>query len=349
VSRLSLRRRETAFDESPDLDADGVLDGGSERHVPIASGAQQAASTWSTKAASAFLLAGLALGPVGAVAGVLALTQPSATVAPTAPVRDRSGERAVVGEYAQRVVVTWLTTTQDNVDVLDTMVDGVQLAPASGEPFTAQDVTVAGITPASEHDPAVAPAADEGAALWSVTVAATVTDARDQTARRFFQVPVMFDGVAVTALTLPAPVAGPVTAPGAAAEYDTHLDPTSPVGQAVAEFLGAYVAGAGDVSRYVTPGVTLTAVDPPPYASVDLVDLRTLVDIDAAAAPADGHQLRVLATASGVVTDAQVSPLAYALMLTARAGRWEITAIDPVPATAPALGATAVPPSTPIP
>ncbi|ACZ32435.1 hypothetical protein Xcel_3436 (plasmid) [Xylanimonas cellulosilytica DSM 15894] len=313
MSPLSLRRR--PVEPEVELDEQTAAD-----LPPIATGTHQATSHWSTKAASAGLLTCLVLGPVGAVAGALALTQSAAPTQTSATaITDQSGDRAVVGEYAQRVVLTWLTTTQDNVDALEAMVSDVQTAAIATEPFTVRDVTVAGI---SEAD-----------AVWSVTVAATVTDARKQTARRFYQVPVTFTGGAVTALSLPTPVTGPVAAAGSASEYRAHVDPTSPIGQTVAEFLGAYTAGDGDVSRYVTPGVTLTAITPAPYATVKLVDLRALEEVDAVAAPADGQQLRVLAIASAVVTDTQSSGVSYALTLTARAGRWEITAIDPAPAT----------------
>jgi len=319
VSPLSLRRRpaesELGEEQTPtDL-------------PPIATGTHQAASAWSTKLASAGLLTCLVLGPVGAVAGALALTQAAAPSAP-APVTtaDLSGERSVVGEYAQRVVTTWLTTTSDNADALAAMVADAQLVAAADEPFTVADVTVADI---EQHD-----------GVWSVTVAATVTDVRKQTARRFYQVPVTYTAGSVTALTLPTPVAGPSTTTGSASEYRAHVDTASPIGQTVSEFLAAYTAGSGDVARYITPGVALTAITPAPYTAVKLADLRALADVDGAAAPSDGQQLRVLAIATGVVTDTQSSSVSYALTLTARAGRWEITAIDPAPAT-PTPDATA--------
>jgi len=51
--------------------------------------------------------------------------------------------------------------------------------------------------------------------------------------------------------------------------------------------------------------------------------------------PADGQRMRVLATAAAEVTDTQSANVTYALTLAARAGRWEITAIDPTPAFTP--------------
>jgi hypothetical protein len=100
----------------------------------------------------------------------------------------------------------------------------------------------------------------------------------------------------------------------------------------VGQFLNAYIAGSGDVTRYLTPGVVLTTLTPAPYTSVDLSEIRAEgSDQPPAVVPVDGTQIRVLALGTAVVTDQQTSNVAYALTLTARAGRWEISALDLVP------------------
>lgn len=312
MSPLSLRRRptadETTWDQSEDL-------------PPIADAPHQVASTMAAKAATVLLWCCLILSPVGAAAGVLALTQTGTAPVQAAPVPDQSNDRAIVSEFAQRVVLTWLTATQDNPDPLLALLKDAPASALSRDPFTAHDPTVAAI---AETD-----------GTWSVTVAVTVTDAREVTARRFFQVPIHLADGTVTALTLPAPVSPPPVVATASRDYGALLGASSAPGETVAQFLTAYLTGAGNVSRYLTPGTTLTALDPAPYTTVRLVDLRGDTDVEPTITPADGQRMRVLATAAAEVTDTQSANVTYALTLTARAGRWEITAIDPTPAFTP--------------
>ncbi|GAA4997767.1 conjugal transfer protein [Actinopolymorpha pittospori] len=311
---VSLRRRAGVEEQNTNEDL-------REELPPIADGAHQTTSALAAKAATVGLMACLVLGPVGAVAGGLALAQ-SARPAPVqaATVTDRSNDQAVAGEFAQRVVLTWLTTTQDQPAPVLALVKDAQISAMSQQAFTTADPTVARIVQTD--------------GTWSVTVAVTVTDARNQTARRFFQLPVQLTNGSVTALTLPTPVSPPTVVQGSTPTYCTQIGTSSPVGQTVAQFLTAYIAGSGDVSRYLTPGVALAALTPAPYMSVRLDDLRSTGDVDPAAAPEDDQRMRVLAVATASVTDKQSSSVAYALTLTARAGRWEITAIDPTPAVA---------------
>ena len=118
--------------------------------------------------------------------------------------------------------------------------------------------------------------------------------------------------------------------------YRAQVDLTAPLGQTVGQFLTAYIAGSGDVSRYLTPGVELTPLTPSPYTSVRLSEIRAAgSDQPPATVPQDGTRTRVLALGTAVVTDQQTANVAYALTLTARAGRWEISAIDPAPVQQP--------------
>lgn len=315
---LSLRRTKKSspefgpepFDEIEDL-------------PPVASGRHQTTSALGAKVATVGLLTCLALGPVGAVAGALAFvqaTQPATSSA--AQVVDQSNERAVVGQFAQQVVVTWLTSTQEKPDALLALVHDAQVSGLSQTAFTVSDPAIAGITLVD--------------GIWSATVAATVTDTHKTTARRFFQVPVRYTQGTVTALTLPSPVSPPPVTIGSSSGYRAQVDTTSPLGQTVSQFLTAYIAGAGDVSRYLTPGVVLTPLAPAPYTSVRVTEIRAAgSDQPPPVVPRDGTQSRVLTLATAVVTDQQTAPVAYALTLTARAGRWEISDLDPVPVQAP--------------
>lgn len=325
---LTLSRRRTRTDET--AAAEDMQD--VEDLPPVADGRQQTTASLATKAATVGLLTCLALGPVGAVVGGVALLQFARPVA-TAPaaIPDQSNERAVVGQFAQQVVVTWLTATQDNPDALLALVKDAQLAGLARVGFTVSDPAVAGLT------------VTDG--TWAVTISATVTDDRNVTAVRYFQVPVRYDRGTLSALLLPTPIAPPPVAVGASNGYRAQVDPTSPLGLTVGQFLSAYAAGAADVSRYLTPGITLAPLTPAPYSSVRVNEIRAAgSDQPPFEVPQDGTRVRVLALASGVVTDRQSSILSYSLTLTARAGRWEITAIDPVPSQQPsAPGATPAP------
>lgn len=289
---------------------------------PIADGAHQTGTHLAARAATVSLFACLALGPIGFATGALSLAQAgSAPEAQQQVQADHANDQAVVGEFAQRVVVTWLGATQEHPEVLLSLVKDAQLSTLPRSPFTTRDITLARIT--------------QVGGTWSVTVAATVTDARKITARRFYQVPVRLADGTVSALTLPAPVSPPPVEAASTDAYREQLDATGPQGQTVTQFLAAYLTGAGDVGRYLTPGISLEALSPAPYTAIRVDDLRADTATDPDRAPRDGQRLRVLATATAVVTEQQSSGVAYALTITARAGRWEITAIDSTPAYTP--------------
>ncbi len=311
---LSLWRTAAKADLPPTLEQSDV-----EELPPVADGRHQTTSALGAKAATFGLLTCLALGPVGAVVGGLAFLQSAQPPAvPAAAAVDQSHERAVVGQFAQQVVVTWLTTTQEKPDALLALIKDAQVSGLSQTAFTVVDPAVSGIRSV------------EG--TWSVTVAATVTDANETTTRRYFQVPVRYADGSVTALTLPSPVSPPPVTVGSTTGYRAQVDITTPLGQTVGQFLNAYIAGSGDASRYLTPGVVLTTLTPAPYTSVGLSEIRAEgSDQPPAVVPGDGTQIRVLALGTAVVTDQQTSNVAYALTLTARAGRWEISALDLVP------------------
>ena len=229
--------------------------------------------------------------------------------------------------------MAWLTSTREQAQGLIALLPGMQAGALPRVGFGASDPAVSSITQTD--------------GVWSVTVAVTVTDQRPSTARRFFRVPVTVTGGTITALTLPTPVAGPPVGSVTNVDYPAPVA-SGPVAVTVAQFLAAYTAGAGDVTRYVTPGVAMTAISPAPYTTVQ--------PHRRARRPAHGHQrrrtgrdgtvLRLLATAAATVTDTQTTTVTYALTLHSRAGRWEVHAIDPTPAYKPTTSAIPSGPAT---
>lgn len=287
---------------------------------PIAPATAVTRSRLGARALSAALLGCVALSPIALLASAAAWTHDgsAAATATTASPADHSDAQAAAGEFAEQVVVAWLQATSAHPEELQALVPSA--------------VVPAGVTTAFRvADPAVAGIRAQGSG-WSVTVAATVTDAAKTTVRRYYRLPVTVTGQTVTAAMLPTPVAAPTVASPPADAYDTTVEPGSPAAIAVAQFLAAYLTGAGDVSRYLTPGAAVTPPTPPAYTAIHLDDLAATTDTDPAAVPGDGAGLSVLATVTASVSDAQAATTQIALTLTARAGRWEITALDPAPA-----------------
>ena len=156
-----------------------------------------------------------------------------------------------------------------------------------------------------------------------MTVAATV-----EGTLRYFAVPVRITPSGLSALTLPAPAPEPLHETGAALRYGSSVMPSGAIGTAVAAFLSALLTGTGEITRYITPGAEIRAVEPAPYRRAQL---RSLMATDEEAAPLEGTEARVLVTA--VVTDGLKRQLTtqYALSLKARGGRWEVAAVDTAP------------------
>ncbi|MFJ8601546.1 hypothetical protein ACIREM_23090 [Streptomyces shenzhenensis] len=65
---------------------------------------------------------------------------------------------------------------------------------------------------------------------------------------------------------------------------------------AAAEFFATYLTGAGEVDRYIAPGVTLSPVSPAPYTAVSVEQVSAAEEAAAAEKmPVDGTAVRVLA------------------------------------------------------
>ncbi|WP_328665576.1 conjugal transfer protein [Streptomyces sp. NBC_00322] len=203
--------------------------------------------------------------------------------------------------------------------------------------------------------------------VWSVTVAARITDTKPSDGKRpdhkddakaaaaravrYFQVPVATAPAAggasgYTALAMPAEVAAPerIKAPGLVYGPMRPALPADPRTQAVTEFLNAYLTGSGELDRYLAPGTKLAPVAPAPYTgiAVDTLAIEGEKGTEpVTTVPDDGTALRLLVALRATGHDEVRVPLTYALTLKSRAGRWEIASLDgaPTPAAAPATAA----------
>ncbi|WP_369228442.1 conjugal transfer protein (plasmid) [Streptomyces sp. R39] len=267
-------------------------------------------------------LAVWALIAAGPAALCVAVTSTPTTVAAAASEKSTnvrvSSAAADPRGYAQLFLGAWLRSTADaattaQARLAQSMAPDVELPdPASGAPSVPTGVT------------AVRSAQRENGG-WSVTLAAQYGDG----AVRYYTVPVVTDqsGTSFTVTGAPAVVAGPSRATVHTPDFGVTV-PEGDLSSAVGEFLTAYLTGAGEVDRYLAPGVTLSAVSPAPYTAVSVQQISAA---DEAAAsehvPADGTTVRVQAAVDAEDSAARW-PLAYELTLKARSGRWEIAALE---------------------
>jgi hypothetical protein len=263
----------------------------------------------------------------GPIALGVALTSTPATVEATASARPAPAVRTTAAAadpagHAQLFVNAWLRSSTDDASSAQARL-AQSLAPDVDLPAPAT-AAAAAARPAPQSVTAVRSAQRSGGA-WSVTVAAHYGDGR----LRYYAVPVATDraGAAFTVTGAPAVVAGPARAEAPQSPYRVSV-PEGDLTSAVEEFLTAYLTGAGEVDRYLAPGVHLTPVSPAPYTAADLQQISADGQVAAdGQVPADGTKVRVLARVQARDAGGRW-PLAYELALTARAGRWDVAALE---------------------
>lgn len=270
-------------------------------------------------AIAAVLLASIIAGP--SALALHLLTPPAAAVVDDADA-DADVQLQQAGSLASDYVAAWLTSTRDEHERLATYVDDTALV---GLPETApavRDVSIASVE-----------RVDDG--LVSVQVAALVEElviGEEEGAawnRRIFAVAIQTDpDGSLQPVGMPAPVAAEDVADAATGEYEHSLPMESAPATAALEFLSAYLVGIGDIERYTSPGVQIAPITPAPYSSISMLSSTAdRDDVD----PTPGAELHLQVSVSVVDQQGRSLPATYFLTLTARAERWEITSLDPVP------------------
>jgi hypothetical protein len=142
---------------------------------------------------------------------------------------------------------------------------------------------------------------------------------------RFYTVGVMDTGSGWVADGPPTLVAAPPggTPPELLVERMDGLSDVPGLEEAVTRFLAAYLTGEGELTRYTSPGSPLSAVQPPPFAAVEIVEAGSVV-------ASDGDR-QVVALVVGTDGSGRTQLLQYALMLSERDGRWEVAELLPAP------------------
>ncbi|MCD9904675.1 conjugal transfer protein [Streptomyces sp. MT29] len=355
-----IRRPAGPEDTVPEDGRDWAVDSRPEDFGGWSSGAQANTSTLLRWGAWALLI----LGPL--LAGAAFVATPSSTGTKAAPVPSApstAGSQGSAG-FAVLFVDAYLRAGEGDQDQLAAYYPdaaGIRLEGAPGR-RTGQQLTVVRLRQTSPG-------------IWSVTVAARVRESAPSPAPttksasaekqqeavpaerlRYFQVPVATTVTGGTsgyiALSMPAEVAAPPRATSPELLYGPQRPaaPGDPRTQAVTEFLTAYLTGrAGDIDRYLAPGTRITPISPAPYTGIAVDHLAVEGERGGEATttvPADGTRLRLLVSLRATGSDTIRRPLAYALTLTARAGRWEIAELDGAPTPAPAATAASAAPTT---
>ncbi|MFJ8273891.1 conjugal transfer protein [Streptomyces sp. NPDC094154] len=291
----------------------------SEAAAPMAAGARLEAMRRRVRLSRVAVWTVIAAGPI-ALAVAVASTPTTVAAAPAPkPAAVRTATSATdPGGYAQVFIGAWLRSdandeTSAQARLAQSMAPDVELPdPAAGAQSAPQSVTAV----RSAH---------RGTGAWSVTVAAQYANG----SVRYYAVPVAADsaGSSFTVTGAPGVVAGPARAEVPKSSYAVTVS-EGDLSSAVGQFLGAYLTGAGEVDRYLAPGVKLTAASPAPYAAVAVQEVSAVEEATAdEKMPADGTTVRVLASVEARDATGRW-PLAYELTLKARSGRWEVAAIE---------------------
>ncbi|MDV5143262.1 conjugal transfer protein [Streptomyces sp. SBC-4] len=304
-------------------------------------GAAANAVTVLRRSAWVLLLTGPALGAWSLLA------PPDVVVGTTVPERDAAAvvdSSAGPSGFAELFVSAYLEAGEGTEGALTAFLPGAESVVLSADPGSQVVEQAAAVRVRAVSD-----------GYWAVTVAARVrpveaastesaaTQERSGTGAavlRYFRVPVRSGpSGALAAVSLPAEVGAPALGKAPALVYGRGGEPSEADAgvRTLGGFFGSYLAGDGELDRYMSPGSTLTSIGPAPYTSVSLVRIAEYgTNAPGAAFPegaeiADGTRRRLLVDVAGVDRAGVERPLTYAIALKARDGRWEVEAVEAAP------------------
>jgi len=262
-------------------------------------------------------------GPAGAfiVAGRLASLDARVDAVATRPATETAFDTSGAEGFAELFVAAYLTAGGDS--------PGSAESPLGTRPSTD--------TPAESWSATrtVSLGAEEvGPGYYAVTIGADVvahitepdgTTTSAPVGTRFFSVGVAETGNGWTATGLPSLIAAPsdVETPALLVDRLDGLDVDPGVGELLAQFFTAYLAGDGDPTRFVAPALEILAVQPPPFVEVEV--------IAAASSDPSGGATPVSARVRGTGSDGRAQLLEYSLLVSQRDGRWEVSDLLPAP------------------
>ncbi|WP_157877464.1 conjugal transfer protein [Streptomyces odonnellii] len=283
----------------------------------------------------------------GPLLGAVALaSQPSAPSGPATVIERGEGATGPAG-FAEMYVAAYLDAGEGSEEELAVFYPDAASLDLSGPAgaVRVQRVAAVGVK-------------DVSVQYWTVTVAVRVLQPSPQNGaqqdegqveasgavkevaqQRYFQVAVFArkaGGQDLVATTLPAEVASPTAGEGPGLEYGSVRAATGsdPAVGTLRAFFGAQLAGQGEVSRYVSPGAVLDAVRPAPYRQVRITQIAVAgrdSDVPELGDPQGAEVAQLLVQVEAQRPDGVVRPLAYAVDLRGRDGRWEVAAVGGAP------------------
>lgn len=292
--------------------ADAPIDDGAAESAGFTNG-----SLLGSKAVTLVVLFAIACGPI-AIGMLVARGQGSSPVAAAAESSELTPLQQAAGSFAIGFVGSWLSATKEDSTALETYV--TTAPPGLGDiPFEYRNLAVVETAPV------------EDATTVTVMVGADVMEQAGEEeptwVRRYYEVIVDTASDRLSAIGYPAPVVGPQSTAGAAGlGLNTQLSSDSSAVETIQLMLAAYLIGQGSTSSYLTPGVTIPAISPAPFAL--LTPVSFFAEEQPSESPADGDTTLVQALVTLQTAEGRTVTATYFVDLTARAGRWEVTSLS---------------------
>jgi hypothetical protein len=253
---------------------------------------------------------------LAALGGITAFLRPNTSndPAPTVKADDEAvpGTAAVeAGGFAERYVTAYLEAGNDGAVLAPFLgYDTVELPPTAKPVDLAAPVRAVGITKAATD-------------YWSVTVAVGWTGQE-----RFYQVAVDMRDGDINAVGLPATLAEPPKPKRSTLAVSLQTpNPNDPAVQTVTGFLGAYLCGEGELSRFLSPGLSLTAASPKVCSEIEVIRWGVVKGDDESKQTVVFDALLDSHGRSGATPRLAT----YTLLLASRDGRWEVNDLLPAP------------------
>lgn len=259
---------------------------------------------------------------LGVLLFITMMFKPKASTGESAPTVISAEQPALTqsaGSYALGYVGTWLSATREDSVALQGY---VSTAPASlgTEPTQYRNLAVASISQLE----------DESRLLVTVSgevLERATPDAEPTWTLRYYSVTVSTENNTLSTAGYPALIAGPARSTSEPpTAFTVTVNTSSPASQTVELFLTAYLTGQGSISPYLSPGVSISPITPVPYKTLSVTAVKA--STAPASDPAEGATtlLETIVTAQADIDQSVTST--YRFLLTARAGRWEVTALN---------------------
>ncbi|MBV7249305.1 conjugal transfer protein [Streptomyces sp. MW-W600-10] len=290
-------------------------------------------------AAWALLIAGPVVGVAAWMRAPAAVGVPHGAAKPAVSVRDAAGPAG----FAELFVAAFVQAGKGSEASLQPYFPGVRDVSLAAEAGAHRASQLASVRVMEVSD-----------GYWSVTVATHVTPRDEEKQKkdltqedpagsggvlRYFQVPVKaVGGGGLVAAALPAEVSAPPVGEAARLAYGPMYEAprSAALVQTLQAVFGAYLAGGGELDRYLSPGVVISPVSPAPYAAVTVQRLAEAGATDPfegqSGTPQDGQRRRLLVQVEATAASGAGWPLSYAVELKARDGRWEVAVLGAAPA-----------------